>query len=85
MENLPIALQNLIVDFLTFLPKLVVAIVILVLTLYLAGVVKRVIKKTLSARGANVQVTQLLSQMARWAILALGIVTALQQVDFQGM
>lgn len=82
MDNLPIALQNLLVDFLTFLPKLVVAIVILVLALYLAGLAQRVLKKTLAARGANAQVTQLLSQLTRWGILVLGIVTALQQVNF---
>jgi small conductance mechanosensitive channel len=82
VENLPDTLQNLTVDFLIFLPKLVVAIVILVITLYLAGVARRLIKKTLSARGVNVQVAQLLSQLARWGILVLGIVIALQQVDF---
>lgn len=82
MENLPLTLQNLLVNFLTFLPKLAVAIVILVLTLYLAGVAKRLIKRTLSARRANIQATQLLAQLAQWGIWALGIVTALQQVDF---
>lgn len=82
MENLPVAMQTMSVDFLTFLPKLVVATVILILTLYLANVAMRVISKTLTARKANVQVTHLLSQLARWAIMALGIVTALQQVHF---
>ncbi len=82
MENLPVAFQTLIVNMLTFLPKLVVAIVILVVAVYLAGLVSRVIRKSLTARGAGLHVTQLLSQLARWAILALGLVTALQQVDF---
>lgn len=82
MENLPLVIQNLIVDFLTFLPKLVVAIVILVVTVVLAGVANRLIRRALAARGANEQVTQVLTQLTRWAVLALGIVTALQQVDF---
>jgi small conductance mechanosensitive channel len=82
MENLPLVFQTLILDFLTFLPKLAVAIVILIITLVLAGLANRLIRRALAARGANVQVTQVLTQLARWAILALGVVTALQQVNF---
>ncbi|HNB55129.1 MAG TPA: mechanosensitive ion channel [Anaerolineales bacterium] len=82
MSNLTTALQTLLVDFLKFLPGLFVAIVILVIAAYVAGVVSRMIRKALLARGANSQVEHLLSQTARWAILVLGLVTALQQVDF---
>lgn len=82
MNNLPPALQTLIVNFLTFLPKLVVAIVILVVAVYLAGLVGRMIHQALIGRGASSHITQLLSQLVRWGILALGIVTALQQVNF---
>ena len=82
MEDFPLTIQTLVVDFLKFLPKLVVAMVVLILALYLAGVVKRVIHKALAARGASGQVTQLLSQLAHWGILALGLVTALQAVEF---
>jgi small conductance mechanosensitive channel len=82
MSNLTTALQALLVDFLKFLPKLFVAIIILVIAAYVAGLVSRVIRKALVARKASAQVEHLLAQMARWAILALGGVTALQQVDF---
>lgn len=82
MDNLPIALQTLIVNFLTFLPSLVVAIVLLGAAMYIAGVVSRALRKTLTARGASLHITQLLSQFVRWTILILGLVTALQQVNF---
>jgi len=69
MENLPVVLQNLMVSFITFLPKLAVAIVILVITLYAAGLAGRLIRKGLAARKVNEQVSRLLLQFARWAIL----------------
>lgn len=82
MSNFTTVLQELLVDFFKFLPNLFVSIIILVLAAYVAGLVGRLIRKALLARGASAQVEHLLSQVARWAILALGVVTALQQVDF---
>ncbi|GAB4581357.1 MAG: small-conductance mechanosensitive channel MscS [Anaerolineales bacterium] len=82
MSNFTTVLEELLVGFLKFLPNLFVAIVILIGAVYVAGLVSRMIRKALLARKASAQVENLLSQLARWAILALGLVTALQQVDF---
>jgi small conductance mechanosensitive channel len=60
-------------------PKLITALVIFVLSLYLARVVSNILRQVLQRRHAPVGVVQLLGQLALWSIIVAGTVTALQQ------
>jgi len=61
------------------IPRLLSAIVIFVLGLYLARLVSNVLKRVLQRRMAPAGVVQLLSQLTLWAIVVAGTITALQR------
>ena len=82
MTTLPINLQDLLANFLAFLPRLVVSLVIFVAGLYLAGVISKLLRRMLEKRKADLELTLLLTQLARWTVLILGVVLALEQVGF---
>lgn len=82
MENLPTILQEQLSNFLNFLPDLIMAIVIFFATIIVSGIAARAIKRTLTFRKTNENVTILLAKLGRWTVFVLGTITALQQVDF---
>jgi len=82
MENISITLQSLLTDLLVFLPRLFVALIILIVGLYLAGLISRLVKKGLAEKKVSSQVIHLLTQLTRWGILLVTVVTSLQQVNF---
>jgi small conductance mechanosensitive channel len=63
----------------TSIPNLIIAVVIFLVSLYLAGLVSRLICRVLEKREAAPGVTHLLAQVVRWTIIVLGIITALQR------
>ena len=63
----------------TSLPNILTAILIVVVSLYLAGFVSRLLRRVLKRREADPEVTLLLAQLARWSIIVIGIITALQR------
>jgi len=65
-----------------FLPSLITALVIFILTIVLAGIIRRGVRHALNQRKAAPHVRQLLSKIAYWSMLILGSITALQQVGF---
>jgi len=69
--------------FLTFLPDLFAALVILVIGLVLAGVVANALARWLRRRGMDPEVALLLTRLVRWSLIILALVMALQQVGFQ--
>lgn len=69
-------------EFLTALPHLVVSLLIFIITLYLAGLLSRIVRKAMKLRNTDHEITILLSQITRWAILILGVVIALEQIGF---
>jgi small conductance mechanosensitive channel len=82
IENLSLDLQDLINRFLLFLPKLVVALVVFIVGLYLVSVVTRLVRKGLETRQVDKEATKVITQMTRWSLLLLVAITALQQIDF---
>jgi small conductance mechanosensitive channel len=84
MTNLPEiifqTLEEMIADFLKSLPDVLAALAILILSLYLASLVRRVVRKGLIRRSTQAQPIDLLTQMAYWAVILLGTITALQHV-----
>lgn len=82
MDVLLLSLQDLLVEFLSLLPNLIVALFIFVIGLYLAGVVSRLVRKTMERRKADLEITILVAQITRWSVLIIGIMLALEQVGF---
>ena len=68
------AIQNFIV---TYLPKLIVAVIIVIVASYLAQKGGRLVERALTRSKADPGVTALLTNLTRWAILGTGIVFAL--------
>lgn len=82
MDTITIPLQTLLADFLTFLPNLLAALVIFVVSIYLAGVLTKWLLRGLERRETDRELRLLITKVSRWTIIVLGIVIALQQVGF---
>jgi small conductance mechanosensitive channel len=80
--NLSQSLQDLLTSMLLFLPKLITALVVFVAGLVLAGVVSRALKRAFERRNADPEITLLAMKVTRWAVVVLGTIVALDQVDF---
>jgi len=62
------------------LPNYVIAIVALVATLFLSSVTKRWIKQSIGNRIEDPETRELIARIARWTVLILGTLTALNQI-----
>ena len=76
------SLENLTVDFLAFLPKVISGVVVFIVTLYISAWIARIIKRSSERRGADPEIVILLTRGTRWTLIILGIIVALEQVDF---
>jgi small conductance mechanosensitive channel len=68
--------QNLANQFLAFLPRLGIGILIVILTWILSRWISRLIRRSMKRAGRDPELIVLLSMLARWGILTLGIVIA---------
>lgn len=66
-------------QFLSLLPNLAFALLILLASIYLAKLVSRLLEGALKRREASVEITALLSMITRWTLIILGVITALQR------
>jgi small-conductance mechanosensitive channel len=82
MESISNVLQELLVKVMTFLPKAIVAMVILVISIYLAGLISRAVRKALEKRDTDHEVMLVITNIARWSVIALGVFVGLQQMGF---
>jgi small-conductance mechanosensitive channel len=62
-----------------FLPNLLVALLILVGSLYLSRLLSGLLRKALNKKGTDLEITRLICQVTRWSILVVGIISALQR------
>ncbi|MGC9399068.1 MAG: mechanosensitive ion channel family protein [Anaerolineae bacterium] len=74
--------QELLKDTWVFIPKLIAALLTFSVTLVASSAVARSVKRTLQRRKVDPETQNLLSRMARWTVLVLGTVLALEQVEF---
>jgi small conductance mechanosensitive channel len=72
-------LDQLIAFFVAGTPKLFSALIIFVLSLYLARLISNLLRRVLEKRRAPTGVVQLLGQLVLWSIIVAGTITALQQ------
>ena len=82
MDTVSQVLQSMLVDFLAFLPDLLVSFVIFFVSLYLAGYLTKLLIRSLERRKTDPEIRILIAQISRWAIIILGLTLALQQVGF---
>ncbi len=75
-------LEQLIVDFLTLLPSVIAALVVFAVGLYLASIIRRLVRRSLEHRTKNPQPIALLSQLAYWLVVILVAAISLQMVGF---
>jgi small-conductance mechanosensitive channel len=75
-------LQEMLVKVLDFLPKAIVAMVVLVISIYLAGLISKAVCKALEKRGTDHEVKLVITKVARWSVIVLGVFMALQQTGF---
>lgn len=61
------------------LPRIFTAALIVAASLYLARLISKLFEKVLERRKADSEVTQLLTRLVYWAILTIGLITALQR------
>lgn len=80
--SLSTILQQLLVDFLTMLPSLIAALVVFAVGLYLASIVRRLVRRGLERRTDNPQPITLLSQMSYWLVVIIVAAISLQMVGF---
>jgi len=61
------------------LPNVGIALLIFIVSYYLAGVLSKLLKRVLTDRKTDREVTILLTQLTRWSIIVIGAITALQR------
>ena len=74
--------QTMLANFITFIPNIIAALVIFLVSLYLAGFISKILKRALTHKKIDVELILLISKSTRWTIIVLGIIAALQQVGF---
>lgn len=82
VQSLTLTLEELQRQFLLFLPKLIAAIVIFIVGLYIASLVSKLVDRALEQREVAPEARKVVTQIARWTLIVLAVVTALQQVNF---
>jgi small conductance mechanosensitive channel len=82
METISVVLQELLVKFLQFLPKAIISMVIFLVSLYLAGVLTKIVRLALDRRKTDQVVKMVLVKITSWSVIILGIFIALQQIGF---
>jgi len=75
-------LQSFLDVFLNFLPSLITAIVIFLISLYFAAWLSKVVHKSLEFHHIRGEIVILFSRLARWSVMILGTIWALQVVGF---
>jgi len=65
--------------FIKGIPNLITALLIFIVSLYLARIISNTLRRVLNKRRAPAGVTHILAQLTLWSIIAIGTITALQR------
>lgn len=79
IDNLSLILGEWWINMLDRLPQFITGALVLILSLYLAKFFSRMLKKGLTLRNTDPELTILITRLGRWSVVTLGIVLALQQ------
>ena len=66
-------------NFIKGIPNLLTALVIIIVSLYFAKILSRIIKRVLETRKTPEGVTQLLTELTKVSVIVIGVLTALQR------
>ncbi|HEX6303851.1 MAG TPA: mechanosensitive ion channel [Anaerolineales bacterium] len=69
-------------NFILFLPKVILALIVFIISLYLAGLTSRLVRRAMERRKTDPEAGLLITKITRWTVIFLGAMVALQQVDF---
>ncbi|MGD2163048.1 MAG: mechanosensitive ion channel family protein, partial [Anaerolineales bacterium] len=76
------SLEQLLVQFLDFLPKVIAGVIVFIVALYISAWIARVVKRAAERRNADPEIVILLTRGTRWTLIVLGIIVSLEQVEF---
>jgi small-conductance mechanosensitive channel len=82
MQQALFDLNILLAQFLAFLPRLIAALVIFLLSLFLAGLVSKAIRRALKLRKNSHKADELITKTIHVSISIFGVLLALQQIGF---
>ena len=80
--ELQVVLKDWLASFLNFLPKLIAAVVIFILTVILANIPAKAIRRLAGKQIKNEAVLTLIRNVSQWTVVIFGTLIALEQVDF---
>lgn len=81
-EFLGTSLDQIIVDLIEFTPKIIAALIIFFVSLYLGRLGHRAIEAIFEKRSVDPEIKLLLARVGQWTIIILGTIWALAQVNF---
>jgi small-conductance mechanosensitive channel len=76
------SLEQLLINFLAFLPKVIAGVVVFIVSLYISAWIARIVKRSAERRNADPEIVILLTRGVRWTLIVLGTIVSLEQVDF---
>lgn len=82
VQALTVTLEEVQRQFLLFLPRLIAAIVVFIVGLYVASLVSKLVDRALKQRDLGAEGRKVVTQLVRWSLIVLAVVTALEQVNF---
>jgi len=82
LQGISVSLQELLASLILFLPNLIAALVIFILTIYFANLFGRATRRALTKRQVNKQTYRVLPKLVHWSTIVFGLIVALQQIGF---
>lgn len=82
MEPITQGIQELLNSVVLFIPRLIASLVVLGLSLLIATLISRWVNHAMQRRKADTEITILVTNLTRYGIITLGVILALQQVNF---
>ncbi len=79
LDNLVEILNTWWQNFVDNLPSLITGLIIFLLSLYLARLFSRMVKRVMKRRNEDKELTVLMTRLVRWGVIGLGILLALEQ------
>ena len=76
------SLQELLQQGVGLLPKLITAVIVFIITLIVSGMAARWVRRFLTPKIESRETVRLLARFLRWALIVVGTLVALEQVDF---
>ena len=74
-------LNPLLEQIILFIPKIIAAVIIFIVTLYIAALIAKAVRRAAERRNVDAELVTLFSRMAQWTVICFGTIWALETVD----